>query len=309
VLDLLPSLAATYLAGRLPATLSYSQAAILLTLGLQRRELGEVEAALGLPSNQVRTRGRRWGVRAASTALGGTGGALRPAAAVRGRPQTLPPAFVPSSSEPPRHLFPSRCHSLQVLALFNKAVRKLHSHLRAAKEAAIARALPRPSAAPRLAPAAGEAGLDDELDAAAAEVQAKLRAQFDPAELAQFAVTGGRPWGGPGRDGAGREEQAARMGAETSRQRGGPRSRAHPAPPCAPSGADEDFARALGGAAPGSGGIVQIKGSGGGSGKKGSGGGSGGATPEAMLYKKGGGKKHKSPGGTGGKSAKKAKKG
>ena len=130
VLDHIPSLAATYLAGRLPATLSYGQAralggvclhacvrawalqargprrpraheghraggmscgpacaphptshghvwhlactskprpffptrthshspqaAILLTLGLQRRELSEVEAALGLPSNQVR---------------------------------------------------------------------------------------------------------------------------------------------------------------------------------------------------------------------------------------------------------------
>lgn len=54
MLDLLPPLAATYLAGKLPATLSYGQAAILLALGLQRRELSDIEAALGLPSNQVR---------------------------------------------------------------------------------------------------------------------------------------------------------------------------------------------------------------------------------------------------------------
>lgn len=93
----------------------------------------------------------------------------------------LPLLPAPPSPSPP-----------QVLALFNKAVRKLHSHLRAAKEAAIARALPRPSAAPALrAAAAGGEGLDAELEAAAEEVQARLRAQFDPAELAQFAVTGG----------------------------------------------------------------------------------------------------------------------
>ncbi len=64
VLDLLPALAATYMSARLPATLSYSQAAILVTLGLQRRELGEVEATLGLPSNQVGGWGAlsSWGV-------------------------------------------------------------------------------------------------------------------------------------------------------------------------------------------------------------------------------------------------------
>jgi N-acetyltransferase 10 len=53
ILDLLPSLSRLYLSGQLPATLSYGQAAILLCLGLQQRELSEVEAALGLPSNQV----------------------------------------------------------------------------------------------------------------------------------------------------------------------------------------------------------------------------------------------------------------
>jgi hypothetical protein len=45
--------------------------------------------------------------------------------------------------------------SNQVLALFNKAIRKLHGHLRAVKEAAVDRQLPRP--APRAAPAAAAA--------------------------------------------------------------------------------------------------------------------------------------------------------
>jgi hypothetical protein len=43
-----------------------------------------------------------------------------------------------------------------VLALFNKAMRKLHSHLKAAKEAAVERQLPRPT--PRATPAAAAAG-------------------------------------------------------------------------------------------------------------------------------------------------------
>lgn len=53
ILDLLPTLAAAYFKGRLPATLSYAQAAILLSMGLQRQELTDVEKTLGLPSNQV----------------------------------------------------------------------------------------------------------------------------------------------------------------------------------------------------------------------------------------------------------------
>ena len=53
ILDLLPGLAATYFAGRLPASLSYAQAAILLSLGLQRTEVKDLEASLQLPSNQV----------------------------------------------------------------------------------------------------------------------------------------------------------------------------------------------------------------------------------------------------------------
>lgn len=53
ILDLLPSLARLYLSGQLPATLSYGQAAILLCLGLQQREVSELQKDLGLPSNQV----------------------------------------------------------------------------------------------------------------------------------------------------------------------------------------------------------------------------------------------------------------
>ena len=57
----------------------------------------------------------------------------------------------------------------QVLALFAKAIRRLHGHLRAAKEAEVARVLPR--AAPALAGgealAPHEADLDQELDEAA----------------------------------------------------------------------------------------------------------------------------------------------
>lgn len=55
ILDLLPNLVRLYLSGQLPATLSYGQAAILLCLGLQQREVSEVEKDLGLPSNQVQT--------------------------------------------------------------------------------------------------------------------------------------------------------------------------------------------------------------------------------------------------------------
>jgi hypothetical protein len=70
ILDLLPHLAATYLSGRLPATLSYGQAAILLTLGLQQQELEVVEGALGLPGSQVGEGGGREGGRGGEEAGG-----------------------------------------------------------------------------------------------------------------------------------------------------------------------------------------------------------------------------------------------
>ncbi|GFR40676.1 hypothetical protein Agub_g1265, partial [Astrephomene gubernaculifera] len=132
ILDLLPPLAQAYLRGRLPVSLSYGQAAILLVLGLQRRELSELETELGLPANQL-------------------------------------------------------------LALFNKAVRKVYGCLRAAKEAAVARTLPavrHAGAGELMAP--HEVGLDAELDEAAEAEKAKLRERYLKAEdLAQFAIRGG----------------------------------------------------------------------------------------------------------------------
>ena len=109
---------------------------------------------------------------------------------------------------------------------------------------------------------------------------------------------------------AGARPLARAPAARSARRRGDPLRALTPT-----AGADEDFARALGGSAPGSGEIVQIKGSGGGGGgsaKKGGGGGGGGGggTPDASLYKRQGGKKQKTPGGKeGGRSAKKHKKG
>eukprot|EP00877_Chromochloris_zofingiensis_P001333 jgi/Chrzof1/111/Cz01g03260.t1 len=135
ILDLLTPLAACYLSGRLPTTLSYGQAAILLCLGLQQRELSDIEVALGLPSNQV-------------------------------------------------------------LALFNKAIRKLYSQLRAAKEAAVDRLLPRVTQKPATAATANGAtaavdlDLDDELDAAAEAVRQQMRSQFKAEELQEYAVKG-----------------------------------------------------------------------------------------------------------------------
>ncbi|MEW5301920.1 MAG: hypothetical protein WDW36_004744 [Sanguina aurantia] len=128
ILDLLPSFARAYFAGRVPATLSYGQAAILLSLGLQQQELSAVEAALELPASQV-------------------------------------------------------------LALFNKAVRKLYLHLRATKEAAVARTLPQVKPAPALLPHAVD--MDEELDEAADEQRNKMREKYlQPEDLAQYAIAG-----------------------------------------------------------------------------------------------------------------------
>ena len=131
ILDLLPPLSRAYFAGALPATLSYSQAAILLCLGLQQREVADVEAALELPSSQV-------------------------------------------------------------LALFSKAVRRLHGHLRAAKEAEVERALPRArplALAPH--PDAMDAELDGAARAIAREVADAVKASIRAEELEQYAIRGG----------------------------------------------------------------------------------------------------------------------
>uniref|UniRef100_A0A1D2A005 RNA cytidine acetyltransferase n=2 Tax=Auxenochlorella protothecoides TaxID=3075 RepID=A0A1D2A005_AUXPR len=124
ILDLVPPLAGAYFAGRLPATLSYTQAAILLSLGLQRLDIAQVEEALGLPASQT-------------------------------------------------------------LALFNKALRRLHAHLRAAKEAAVERTLPAPKPL-ALLPHAQD--LDAELDEAAAAVRASSAPTFRPEDVEEYAI-------------------------------------------------------------------------------------------------------------------------
>ena len=53
ILDLLPFLVRAFFAGRLPAPMSYGQAAILACLGLQQREVSDCEKGLKLPASQV----------------------------------------------------------------------------------------------------------------------------------------------------------------------------------------------------------------------------------------------------------------
>ena len=53
ILDLLPSLAQAYFSQHIPVNLSYLQAAILLSLGLQQNEISTLEPAIQLPANQA----------------------------------------------------------------------------------------------------------------------------------------------------------------------------------------------------------------------------------------------------------------
>ena len=53
IMDLVPTLACAFFAGKLPATLSAGQAAILLSLGLQQNDISKVEEALNLPVQQL----------------------------------------------------------------------------------------------------------------------------------------------------------------------------------------------------------------------------------------------------------------
>jgi N-acetyltransferase 10 len=132
--DLVPALAAAWVGGRLPVSLSPAQAALLVCVGLQRASTSVAAARLGLPSHQA-------------------------------------------------------------MALFNKAIRRLHAHLASVDAAAAGRdlapALPKGAAKsarvasllPSLDPL--DEGLDAELDAAAAEAKA--------ADAAEVAVAlGGR---------------------------------------------------------------------------------------------------------------------
>ena len=52
-MDLVPALAAAFFSGKLPATLSPGQAAILLCLGCQQLDISDVDKALDLPTSQV----------------------------------------------------------------------------------------------------------------------------------------------------------------------------------------------------------------------------------------------------------------
>ena len=127
ILDLISPLARAYFSGNIPVTLSYSQAAILLCLGLQQRDVSAVETALDLPSPQV-------------------------------------------------------------LALFSKAVRRLHQQLRAVKEAEVERQLPKPKKKVTLNP--HEVELDAELEAGAEDIREAMRNVLKAEDLEQYAIRG-----------------------------------------------------------------------------------------------------------------------
>lgn len=129
IMDLVPSLCRAYFAGAVPATLSYSQAAIMLCLGLQCKSIDEVEKVLDLPS-------------------------------------------------------------MQVLALFAKAMKRLHSLLKAVKEAAVERSLPKVSVLDGAALMPHETELDEELEEGARSVREAMKAALRPEELQQYAIDG-----------------------------------------------------------------------------------------------------------------------
>lgn len=60
ILDLLPPLARAFFSGKLPISLSAAQAAILVVMGLQQKELPAAETALNLPASQVCARMTDW---------------------------------------------------------------------------------------------------------------------------------------------------------------------------------------------------------------------------------------------------------
>uniref|UniRef100_A0A7S0T2X9 N-acetyltransferase domain-containing protein n=1 Tax=Mantoniella antarctica TaxID=81844 RepID=A0A7S0T2X9_9CHLO len=130
VADLVPPMARSYFAGNVPASMSYAQSAILLSLGLQHKEMDDVARALGLPTQQV-------------------------------------------------------------MALFNKAVRKMHGALRAGKEREVEAEMPT-AMIPKLKPL--EVGLDEDLEDGAAKVNEALRAKqkelLEEAGLERFAIAG-----------------------------------------------------------------------------------------------------------------------
>merc|ERR1712224_569268 len=53
ILDLVPSITKAYFFGRIPASLSFVQATIILCFGLQHRKISSIQKELDLPEKQV----------------------------------------------------------------------------------------------------------------------------------------------------------------------------------------------------------------------------------------------------------------
>ncbi|KAG0616549.1 hypothetical protein M758_5G124300 [Ceratodon purpureus] len=131
ILDLVPTVSRLYFLERLPTSISYGQAAILLCLGLQHHQLEHVEDQLKLPGGQI-------------------------------------------------------------LALFNKTIRRLHGQLHKAASKDIEAALPRLR---EVAMAPHMTTVDEDLISGAKKVEADIRNKMeenllDPEKLQQFAITG-----------------------------------------------------------------------------------------------------------------------
>ncbi|CAM6032806.1 unnamed protein product [Sphagnum compactum] len=130
ILDLVPTVARLYFLERLPASLSYGQAAILLCLGLQHQQLEHLEGQLKLPGGQI-------------------------------------------------------------LALFNKTIRRLHTQLHKAASKDIEAALPHLR---EVTMEPHKTSVDDDLKSGAKKVQEdmreKMEVMLDPDKLQQFAIAG-----------------------------------------------------------------------------------------------------------------------
>lgn len=122
ILDLLPFLARAFFARRLPAPMSYGQAAILASLGLQQREVSDCEKDLNLPSSQV---------------LALFNKVSKSAQCWQQSERLLLVAQCPGS------VSQGTCEAQRITIVHAvQAVRKLHMHLRAVKEPAFERMLP-----------------------------------------------------------------------------------------------------------------------------------------------------------------------
>ncbi|CAI7807913.1 unnamed protein product [Closterium sp. NIES-53] len=185
IMDLIPPLARLYFLGLIPASLSYAQAAILLSFGLQHHELSTIEANLRLPGTQV--------LALFNKAIRKIHSVLYAAAA-----RTIEAAL-------PRIKEVQLCCCTpqpQVLALFNKAIRKIHSVLYAAAARTIEAALPRikevdlrphpQSVDEDLAEAADQAKkvIKSRLEGAAEPGTATLLTSLTPGQMQEFAIDG-----------------------------------------------------------------------------------------------------------------------